>query len=98
MLKVKNPPKVRAAQARTAQRNNQHRIRYSPVAGSLTRFSPTSRKTPRHPANRFEERRQQLIRGLLAVSTPAERKAIKRGRKAGRKLRQELEKELTSCG
>lgn len=55
------------------------------------RSATIERKEAAHGANQCKERRRQLIDGLLAASTNAERAVIRRGRRAGRKLRAELE-------
>lgn len=92
MHKLKSPTKKAAhAGGQAAQRNGQLGVRYSPCQGSSTKFLPQIRKIPPKSANRFEQRRQQLIQGLLAASSPGERRSIKRGLAEGRKLCQELE-------
>jgi hypothetical protein len=87
MCKLKSTSIKKAAHAggQAARRNIQSTIRYKQTNGS-------SRKIPPKPAIRFEQRRQQLIQGLLAASTPAERQLIRKGRAEGRKLLKELER------
>jgi hypothetical protein len=81
----------KAAAGGQAARGKLQNIRYNGIIGSATNFSPQNRKIPRRHANRFEDRRQELIGGLLAASTPKEREAIHRSLAEGKKLRKAVE-------
>ena len=90
MFQVKNPQTKKAGLGRRPKRpaaSIQRSIRYSSTMRSSIKFSLSSRKSPPKPASHLEERRQVVIRGLLAASTPAEREAIEKGRREGRELR-----------
>ncbi|MFC1635220.1 hypothetical protein ACFL5Z_10290 [Planctomycetota bacterium] len=68
--------KAAHAGGQAARRNDQCNLQYHP---------------PQRLSNPFESRRQDVIQGLLAASTPAERAAIRRGQREGRRLRREVE-------
>jgi len=90
--KLKTSTKKAARGGNQAARNNElQSTLYQANIGSSRKFLPTFRKIPRRSSNRFEQRRQQVIQGLLAASAPAEKIAIQRGLAEGKVLREAVE-------